>query len=182
MVRVGRWTRLILIALLSTALLSGCQQIRTNLGLGSSGDSNVGREVERSMRRMMRAAPSLERDHVLIVTSFANVDALGRSSRLGRMLGQHSAASITRRGFNVVEILLSDTLYIDPKQGEFLLTRDVARLASRYEADAVVVGTYTVAHDIVYVTSKLVRSSDALVLAADNFELSIGPNMRRLLH
>ena len=174
-------TLLILTFLISMPLLIGCQQIKSDLGLGSTVDTDVGREVERSMRRLMRAAPALEQDHILIVTSFANVDALGRSSRLGRMLGQQAGAAITRSGFNVVEILLSDTLYIDRRQGEFLLTRDVARLAGTYEADAVVVGTFTVAHDIVYVTSKLVRSHDALVLAADNFELKIGPNIRRLL-
>ena len=179
---MGQRSLLIPMVLLSLTLLTGCHEIRDNLGSGAQRDDNIGREVDRSMARMMRSARALERDDILIVTSFANVDALGTSSRLGRMLGQHAAASITRRGYNVVEILLSDTLYIDPRQGEFLLTRDVARLASTYEADAVVVGTFSVAHDTVYVTSKLVRSSDALVLSADNFELSIGRNTRRLLH
>lgn len=171
---------IILLVALSSSLVVGCQQIRSQLNLSTDGD--IAREIDRSAARMMRAAPRLKDDHVLIVTSFANVDSLGRSSRLGRTLGQHAAAAITRRGFNVVEVLLSDTLYISPRQGEFLLTRDVARLAQRYEADAVVVGTYAVAHDVVYVTSKLVRSEDALVLAADSFELSIGPNVRRLLY
>ncbi len=169
-----------LAALLCLMLLTGCQQIRTQLGVPV--DNNIVEEVGRSAERMMRSAPRLERDHILIVTSFANMDALGRSSRLGRMLGQHAAAAITQKGFNVVEVLLSDTLYINPGQGEFLLTRDVARLASKYEADAAVVGTYTVAHDRVYITSKLVRSEDAMVLAADSFELPIGENVRRLLN
>ena len=167
-------------ALLSVLLLTGCQQIKTQLGVAV--DDDIVREVGRSAGRMMRSAPRFEKGHTLIVTSFADTDSLGKSSRLGRMLGQHVAAAITQKGFNVVEVLLSDTLYIDPRQGEFLLTRDVARLASKYEADAVVVGTYTAAHDRVYITSKLVRSEDAVVLAADNFELPIGENVRRLLN
>lgn len=166
--------------LMGLVLLAGCQAVQSRLG--PIGDDNIAREAARSAARLMRTAGRLDDDHVLIVTSFADVDRLGQSSRFGRMLGQHTAAAITEDGFNVVEILLSDTIYVDATQGEFLLTRDVARLASNHDADAVVVGTYAVGHDRVYVTSKLIRARDAIVLAADNFELSLGPNLRGLLY
>jgi len=168
------------LGLVLLCLLSACQAVQSRLG--PVGDDNIAGEAARSASRLMRAGGGFNPDHVLIVTSFADVDRLGQSSRFGRMMGQHTAAAITEQGFNVVEILLSDTIYVDAAQGEFLLTRDVARLASNHEADAVVVGTYAVAHDRVYVTTKLVRASDAVVLAADNFELSLGPNLRGLLY
>lgn len=177
---LGMLGRIVLALILLFGLPGGCQAVKSRLG--PVGDDNITREAARSAARLMRSGGGFDPEHVLIVTSFADVDRLGQSSRFGRMLGQHTAAAITEQGFNVVEILLSDTIYVDAAQGEFLLTRDVARIADSHEADAVVVGTYAVGHDRVYVTSKLVRAADAMVLAADNFELSLGPNLRGLLY
>jgi hypothetical protein len=50
-----------------------------------------------------------------------------------------------------------------------------------HNADAVIVGTYAMGVEHVYVTAKIVRTSDAVVLAADSFELALGPDTRRML-
>lgn len=170
---------MLVLCLLATGL-SGCGALP---GLSSGiQDDDIVAEVDKAAKRLMKDSDLRARgDTRLIVTSLADVDALGQSSRFGRMVGQHLATAITDRGYNVVELLLSDTIYIDKAQGEFVLTRDVGTLARDFDADAVVVGTYAVAQDRVYVTTKVVRAEDARILSGHTFELMLGPNTRGLV-
>lgn len=121
------------------------------------------------------------RNDTLLVASFAKLGALNESSPLGRLLAQQCANAIVEEGYQVSEALLADSLLIDPDQGEFLLSRDLNAVAQRNDAERVVVGTYTVGQERVYVTVKVVRASDARVLSAKSFELAIGDEVRALL-
>ena len=145
-------------------------------------DDNIVRVVEKAARRLMRDSSDSAVRCCLIVTSFANVDALGQSSRFGRMVAQMFAAAIVDEGHGVTELLLSDTIFVSRNRGEFVLTRDIANLAEEYSAEAAVVGTYAIARDRVYVTTKLVRARDAQVLSAHSFELALGPNLQQMLY
>jgi TolB-like protein len=162
------------------AFLVACAGAPWNSGVVK--DDDIVREVERASNRLMRESRDKSVRCCLIVTSFANVDALGQSSRFGRMVAQIAAAAIADAGYGVTELLLSDTIFVARQSGEFVLTRDIANLASEYSAEAVVVGTYAIARDRVYVTTKLVRARDALLLSAHSFELALGPNLQQMLY
>lgn len=137
--------------------------------------------------RVSKAASKLVDDdvigpgHRIIVTSFANVDDLSTSSRFGRMIAQQFAAEIASAGYTVIEILMSDALQINSAQGEFLLSREVAMLGEKHDADVVVVGTYAEGRDNVYITTKLIRASDSVVLSASNFDINLGPDARLMI-
>lgn len=117
----------------------------------------------------------------LIVASFANIDNLEQSSTFGRIVAQQIASVFSRDGYQIIEMLLRDTVYIGTNEGEFLLSRELARISTKHDAQAVIVGTYAVGSKNVYVTSKLVRSVDSVVLASEDFVLPLGPDLRTLV-
>jgi TolB-like protein len=130
----------------------------------------------------MGSAKEVNRDdNTLLVASFADLNALEQSSPLGRLLGQQCSSEIVAKGYQVTELLLAESIYIDPQQGELLLSRDLEQIAAQHDADVVVVGTYTASAETVYVTAKVVRSNDARVLAANNFEIPVNREVISLL-
>lgn len=172
--------RRLLAAGLLFLLGAGCADVPWRSG--AVRDDDIVAEVERAARRLMRGSSDRSVNCCLIVTSLANVDALSQSSRFGRMVAQVFAAAIVDAGHNVTEVLLGDALFVSRGGGEFLLTRDVASLAREHRAEGVVVGTYAIARDRVYVTTKLVRARDARVLSAHSFELALGPNLQQMVY
>jgi TolB-like protein len=166
-----------LVALAAVTALAACQ----NNGYKQVKDDDIIEIVEDSASQLMSDAETVSESDRLIVMSFANVDDLSMSSRFGRIIGQQYAAEVSDDGYRVVEILMSDRVTIEKMQGEFVLSRDVTTIGEMHNADAVIVGTYAMGVEHVYVTAKIVRTSDAVVLAADSFELALGPDTRRML-
>ena len=122
----------------------------------------------------------LEPGH-LIVTSFADIDNLKNSSTLGRIIAQQVGSGFASRGHPVIELLLRDTVYIGVKEGEFLLSRALKDLSIEHDAQGVIVGTYAIGSNNVFVTTKLIRASDSVVLASEDFILPLGPDVRKLV-
>lgn len=118
---------------------------------------------------------------IIIVASFANINDLENSSSLGRIISQQFASAFTSNGYEVVEMLLRNNVYIASGKGEFLLSRQIQNLSSQHNASAVVVGVYAVGKDNVYVTSKMIRASDNIVLASHDFTLPLGPDTSSLV-
>ena len=167
-----------LIAFTAIVTLVGCQ----SSGHRQIKDSDIIDEVEDSASHLMDDGEDyVSPSQRIIVMSFANVDDLKISSRFGRIVAQQYAAEISDDGYRVVEMLLSDRVMIEQMEGEFLLSRDVSKIGAAHDADVVVVGTYAIGVEHVYVTAKLVRTSDAVVLAAHSFDLNMGPDTRRML-
>ena len=65
--------------------------------------------------------------------------------------------------------------------GEFLLSRDMQQLALDYNAGAVLVSTYSVALDKVYVNIQLVNVNHNAVVASTMFDIPLGPRTLSLL-
>jgi len=81
----------------------------------------------------------------------------------------------------VIELLLRNNVYIKSREGEFLLSRQVKNLVLEHDASAVLTGTYAVGSKHVYVTAKLIRTADNVVLAAYDYNLPLGPDTKKLL-
>nr|WP_245635006.1 FlgO family outer membrane protein [Marinobacterium profundum] len=116
-----------------------------------------------------------------IATSFADIDDLSQSSTLGRVLGEQFSSAMTQAGLPMVEVKMREALFIKEGTGELLLSRQLHNIVQAHDAQAVVVGTYAMGGSNVYVTVRLVRTSDNLILAADDFIIPINRDMRSLL-
>lgn len=122
-----------------------------------------------------------ELDGPLIVASLANIDNLDGSSSFGRIVAQQFASGFSKAGYNVIELLLRNNVYIKQGNGEFLLSRKIKNLSAQHNVQAVVVGTYAVGAERVYVTAKLVGAADSVVMASYDFALPLGPDTKNLL-
>jgi len=117
----------------------------------------------------------------LAVTTFVDVNDLTRTSAFGRALTDSLMAFLHRQGFEVMELRKTASLLIQPRTGEFYLSREMVHLAAQQEISAVVVGTYTEALNVVLVSARLISAVDGQVLSTSLLELSKTPNLVYLL-
>jgi hypothetical protein len=65
--------------------------------------------------------------------------------------------------------------------GEFLLTRDARDLATKFNAGAALVSSYSIAIDRVYVQCSLINVDQNTVVGAVQFDMPLGPRTEALL-
>jgi TolB-like protein len=130
---------------------------------------------------LSQGATSLDRAKPILTATLVDLDNLKQSSRLGRLISEHIASRFTQRGLSVVEMKMRGSIFVQESEGELLLSREVQNISQSHSAQAVIVGTYARSQDYVYVTAKLVRSIDHVVLAAHNYVLPLDSNVSAML-
>ncbi|MDM8566030.1 FlgO family outer membrane protein [Candidatus Halobeggiatoa sp. HSG11] len=130
---------------------------------------------------MQGAVPVLSPETNLLVTSIADIDNLDYANTLGRLLGEQIAARLTQRGHIVTEAKFNDNLKVIPRNGEFVLSRDLRELENYGWADMVVTGTYAVGKDKVYITLKLLDFATSKAISSYAYTLPKGKNTLTLL-
>ncbi len=117
----------------------------------------------------------------MLAASFANIDNLSQSSSFGRIASQQLVSAFAAEGYQFVELLLRNNVYVDQNQGEFLLSRTLSDISAEHNADVVLVGTYAIAERNIYVTARLIRTRDSIILASHDYAVPYTPDMRHLL-
>lgn len=118
----------------------------------------------------------------IIPASFVNMDDLESTSPLGRLLARQMASRFTQRGYAVTEVKLRKTLAMRQGKGEFLLSRNLADIQQKdLKSQAVLVGSYLVAHNTLFVTAQVIRTRDQVVLASQDFNLGLSSDLRAML-
>jgi TolB-like protein len=127
------------------------------------------------------AGPTLKFDRPLIAATFVNIDELEQAASFGRIVSEQVASQFTQRGYAVIEMLLRNSVFIKQNGGEFLLSRELKHISSEHDAQAVIVGTYAIGRKKVYVTARLIRASDSVVLASYDYTLPIDTDVAFML-
>ncbi|MDX1605297.1 MAG: FlgO family outer membrane protein [Candidatus Competibacterales bacterium] len=117
----------------------------------------------------------------LLTGTFVNINSLENSSALGRIVAEQISSRFAQDGFTMVEMKLRQNVFIQQNGGEFVLSREVRNLSRVHNAQAVIAGTYAVGRRNVYVTARLIRAADNLVLAAYDYSMPLGPDAKALL-
>ena len=164
------------------ALLAGCSSAPVGPSFQSARSSElVAANFDAADQLLVLAQRPLDNQSTLIVTTLANLDDLNQTSSLGRLISEHLATRLTQRGLNVAELRLTSKVYVRASTGgEMMLSRDVREIAANYSAQAVVVGTYSLASDYVYINLKLIESGQNRVIAAHSYLLPYGGQIRAL--
>jgi TolB-like protein len=115
------------------------------------------------------------------ITTFVNIDDLHTTSTFGRMLGEQVMSELTMRGFDVVELRHADALQFLSDAGEFALSRDIASVRRSRDLGGVIVGTYVVSPERVYVNARLIDPSSSVVLSAASVEMGKTSEIAKLL-
>ena len=175
-----------LLVVFTLLVLCGCSQLNgTRLEPVLGGDINLvdlGDEVVAHLVR--QPVPPLiphQPEQPILVTTLVNNDNLNDTSSFGRSFQNNLTAGFVSRGYTVKEIKLRRELLVEQHKGEFLLTRDLQEIAGKQRAQAVVVGTYTLANRVLYLSVRLVSPNNQAILAVYEDKLYLDDNNLRLL-
>ncbi|MCA1743353.1 MAG: hypothetical protein LC631_05325 [Desulfovibrionales bacterium] len=108
----------------------------------------------------------------IILTTFVNLDNLSETSALGRIIPQQMATRLIHGGHEIIDLRLrTDTLLVRQYEGEFALSRKIEQIARDKQACWILVGTYSVVYDQIYVNAKILQVADGLTMAAADYSL-----------
>ena len=74
-------------------------------------------------------------------------------------------------GFNVKELKLRGDVFVREETGELLLSREVKDIARVHNAAMVLVGTYSAAAQLTYISLKLVRTDTGQIVRGHDYAL-----------
>ncbi|XKE44672.1 hypothetical protein LG302_15035 [Halomonas organivorans] len=131
---------------------------------------------------MVASRPRLAEYDPLIATTLVDIDDLGRSSTLGRLATEIAAAALTEAGLRVREVRLRGSLYVEEGTGELMLSRLAPRIGVDQGARSLLVGTYAVGEENLYLTLRVVRVGDANAMAATSIRLPLTNDLRAMLN
>lgn len=129
----------------------------------------------------MQRFPLVDPNRRILVADVVNLDNLDSTSAFGRLVAELLSARLTHRGYSVVHTTVRRGSVVITPDGEFLLSRDMKVLAENYNAMAVLVSTYTIASDKVYLSVKLVNVPTCEMVAAVDYAMPLGPRTTALL-
>ena len=133
------------------------QHSSTPSGLFNAGMMFLTEQIERNAHPDARVRPT-------VITSFADLNNLGETSNLGRLMGEHFMHQLQIRGWNVTDVRMTRDLIIN-EEGEFSLSRELKRLRGSYSAANVVTGTYTVTMDGVLINVRVLDLASGQVVS-----------------
>lgn len=123
----------------------------------------------------------LDKERPIIVATLVNVDDLNESSRFGRITSEQVSGALSNHKFRPIELKLRGELFMKRSEGELLLSREVRDISTSHFAQAVVVGTYAIGKDKIYVNLKVVDAAGNKVIGAHDYEVPVDKNIRSLL-
>ncbi len=171
-------TPLLVLILLLAGLCCGCQKFLATVGW----DYDLERQTSNAVEELLSGSKlALSLDHPVLVATVVNIDRLETSSSFGPTMADYIAASLVRRGYTALELQLRDSIAFDREAGVLLLSRDIRRLSGEHQAQAVIVGSYTLGDKLCYITLRLVHAADNVILAATSFTIPLGSETRTML-
>ncbi|MCH4809919.1 FlgO family outer membrane protein [Vreelandella neptunia] len=170
-------------ALMSLALLllAGCGTMGNANNTYAEPEPDLSELVHAAAEQMIASNPELTRYSPMIAATFVSIDNLSQSSTLGRISSEIMASALSRQGMEVREVKMRDSMFIEESVGELILSRQVQRLSAQHNARSILMGTYAQGQDFVYVSARVVRAGDAMVLGSADFRLPLNNNTRSLL-
>jgi hypothetical protein len=118
----------------------------------------------------------------ILAATMADMEELDDSSPFGRTSMQQVGSRVAQHGFKVLDVRLTDAMRMDLRKGEFMLSRDTARiLAKEYNAHAVLVGLYSRSDDKIFVSVRAIRLDDAAIIGAYEYWLPKEGDVRAML-
>lgn len=162
-------------------LLAGCSTLGNANNRPAEPEPDLSELVHAAAEQMVASNPELTRYSPMIAATFVSIDNLSQSSTLGRMSSEIMASALSRQGMQVREVKMRDSMFIEESVGELILSRQVQRLTAQHNARSILMGTYAQGQDYVYVSARVVRAGDAMVLGSADFRLPLNNNTRSLL-
>lgn len=127
--------------------------------------------------RMIFLADQLERniDHKQVnssylIGSFVDLNDMTKSSPMGRLIAENLMHELQVRSWRIFEPRLMQNFMIN-EGGEFVLSRDVKQLKTKYGVSGVVAGTYIVSGDYTVVNARVINVDNGIVLSTGQVQV-----------
>jgi len=62
-----------------------------------------------------------------------------------------------------------------------MLSIEIKAISQNHDAQAVVAGTYAVGQDTIYVSVRILRATDSMIISAHDYNVPLTPDFRALL-
>ncbi|MBD5626540.1 MAG: hypothetical protein HDQ90_03445 [Desulfovibrio sp.] len=126
---------------------------------------------------------ALARSRILIMgTTPANLNDLEQANPLARQMLEEVSSDLVDMGYRYEELRRGKDIRFDKRTGEFILTRDVRKLASKSGVgQAILAGTYVVSGQQVRFTMSLISVATNEVIAKAMGTVPITPDLVPLL-
>ncbi|PID73641.1 MAG: hypothetical protein CSB33_02520 [Desulfobacterales bacterium] len=182
--RTGRRTRLVAVLMpvgAALALFGGCsgepplRPLQPAVDTGPAvffdhiltGSNAIGDRLAEDL-----TARGLSREMPLVAASFVDINDLQKSCALGRIVSEQISTRLAQKKFRLIEIKLRrSSIYVKKREGEFMLSRELSDIAKQNDIHAVLVGTYAVTDYSVFISARVVLTSDGTVIAGREYEL-----------
>lgn len=110
----------------------------------------------------------------IIGASLVNINNLAETCSLGRIVSEQMMGRLAQHGFKIVEMKIrQDSIFIKKNEGEFLLSRELQNIGDNHQANAALVGTYAVSKYVVFISVRMIRTSDNSVIASYDYQLPL---------
>lgn len=128
-------------------------------------------------------ASQTAREGIIIMgTTPANINNLQQANALARQMTEEISRLLVSRGYRYNELRKGADIRFDPRVGEFILTRQVPQLASKFgQGTAVMAGTYVMSGEDVRFSISLISADTNAVLAKATATVPITPDLRPML-
>ena len=100
-----------------------------------------------------------------IVTSFTNLDNLGDTTALGRLISENLMYGLQVHRWQIFEVRLTKGIDVNAA-GEFFLSRDVNKLKDEYKITGVVTGTYSAAEGNLTINARVIDINTGIVISS----------------
>ncbi len=143
--------------------------------------ANLSAEISAAAKRLMSVKPGLVQYSPMIAATFVDINNLRASSTFGRISSELFASALSQAGIHMREVKMRDSLFVEEKLGELILSRQIKRLNAAYSANSILMGTYAVGSNRIYISVRVVNTRDSLVLATADLSLPLDNNLRAML-
>ncbi len=174
----------ILISLLLVILIAGCSIFSKDYNLITTSYKATDKLLKgvKDIHHLEPRSNGSYTKQPILVTSFVSIDNVQQSSTLGRVIGEQIGSRLAQRGYKVIEMKMrTSNVFVQERTGELLLSRELREISFQHDAYAVVVGTYGAGKESIYVTAKLIRAKDSVILSSYDYYMPIGPDTKRML-
>lgn len=148
----------------------------------------IGKQLDQQLMKRFcgdndSASQALSRAQILIMgTTPANLGNLEQANGLARQMTEEISRYLMNKGYHYEEIRKGQYIRFNERVGEFILTRDVKKLASRTGyGKAILAGTYVISGTDVRFNISLINVDNSEVLAKATGTVPITPDLRPLL-
>jgi TolB-like protein len=148
-------------------------QSRTAVGNFNSMMIFLADQLERNVDRKILG-------NTFIVSTFSNLNKLGESSSLGRLVGENIIHEMKVRKWNVFDVRLTRDIIIT-EAGEFSLSRDIKKIRDAYKIGGIITGTYSSADSSIIVNARAIDIDTGLIVSTAQVHIPINNFTEALL-